>query len=120
MIEDLEEVRTSIAYLGNTKEKRGEKILMVRKCLDQLSYKLKIIPVPLALDKKSVRDDIEDEGFKVLSVVTHKIQLLLTVAAQIGALTEDKKDSSEEIYEKLVFNTSAIVNPIPTQDIAGE
>ena len=130
MVEDLEGVRTSIAAVVKTKEKTAEKVLMVRRSLDQLSYKLKIIPS--VNDKKPVRkkepretikqdvENVEDDGLKILSVVTSKIQLLLMTASQIPTLTDDKKDSSEEHYEKLVFDTSSIVNPTPLYDIAGE
>lgn len=127
---DLDSVKTRIDETAETISNRGKLMVMIRRSLQQLLLKCK--PVLSSGEKKSVvhrkisdtiidePEVVEEDGIKLINALSVKLQVLANATASVPQLAGPQKDTAEMMYQKLIFDSSKIIDTKVKRDGEGE
>ncbi|GJQ68165.1 hypothetical protein Trydic_g16819 [Trypoxylus dichotomus] len=118
---ELDETKKRIEDVMNMISNRGKLMVMVRRSLQQILGKCK--PVTRPSEKKKIvihkrvsemyidePEPVEEDGLKLINDLQEKLQILANATANVPPLQGAKKDIAETLYQKLIINSSKIID----------
>ncbi|KAI4470336.1 coiled-coil domain-containing protein [Holotrichia oblita] len=125
---ELDEAKQRIKDTMITISNRGKLMVMIRRSLQQILGKCR--PVQRGIEtKKTVHrkisqiyidqpEEVEEDGINLINALSTKLQLLANATANILPLQGAKKDTAEMLYQKLIFESSKIIDTKVKRDEA--
>lgn len=125
---ELNEAKERIKDTTVTISNRGKLMVMIRRSLQQILGKCRPVQRNIETKKSGHRklsqiyidepEQIEEDGANLINALYTKLQLLANATANVPPLQGTKKDTAEMLYQKLIFESSKIIDTKAKRDEA--